>query len=380
MSRRNLARELYPASTDANALNALRQCLHRMKQWLGPEALQADNQFVGLTTGVWEVKRPPTRHTSFPPTPTPGQAAAKAFQKLVTEVAQLDTEEARLILLGSKTVADSLPLSDWHDLLALTAPRSMKEAHAYDHMASCARYCHRTLMFQRAVTLHTRVFRQAMQANRPNLVSRSSSWLLFSFVEMGDMEAARKWLPTVIGSDRTNAGLLFAANARACCAWNALDLTSASEQFDRASRLIHTASRTDQAHYWSNFAVFCAEAGHVSESRDNIARAKALLVPGLDVVSDINCRLADAICARQAGSPAVAVDSLRGCHESESRRGDMLSALYCDEYLAEALACIGEKADAVRLWRNSEQRRLAGGGRLTPRLQAMKSRIEAMIA
>lgn len=378
--RKAAALRLYAGSTDAKALNALRQTVHRLRVWLGPDALTADYRYIGLATDRWVVNR--TDSPTEPPEAQvpPGEAVAASFRDLLINLAGLDPEEARAMLSNGRVILDSLPIGVLIGLLKQTAPHSARDHFAYEHLAATARYHHRTCQFSKSLSAHQRVFRFAEQNRRYSLGSLAASWILFNLVEMGDMASAMDWLPTVVGSDRTNAGKLFAANARACFMWNGMDLEGAGEQFGRASRLIHLASRTDQAHYWSNYAVFLAEAGMFGEAPNAIAKAWDLIIPGLDAISVTSTCLAQALVAKGNGDLDHAAHILSKTRAEEASRGQTLSVCYCAELESEVLAMQGKKQQALRLWEMAERKRLVGGGSLTPRLQGYKARVEALTA
>lgn len=374
--RRALAHKIYPLSAGQASMNALRQTVFRLRQWLGAEAIRAEDRALALDPSRWQVvvSKPPEHEGGT------GSRIRDSFKSLVHDLSTLDVEAARSLFLGGRRLAESLPLNDLADLLKATRPNSNKEHGAMEHMLYHGRYYHQTLQFNRAETAHLRVFRLATQSKRHAVSSSAAAWLLFTYVEKGDLVAARSWLAQVVNGDRTISGRLFAANAKACYLWNTMEQSDARDQFDFASRLLHHSSQADQAHYWSNFAVFAAESRETSLYEDCAARARSLAVPGIDMISEHNILLASAIVLRDKGEHAQSISVLDTLRRNESARGHTLGVVYEMETAAETYAAMGHKSAAIHLWSEAEAMRAAGGGKLTPRLQAMKSRIKSLTA
>lgn len=379
VERKALARKLYPLSTGPAAMNALRQTVFRLRHWLGPESVRTEDRTLGLETSLWRVSVNKAQDEQSHDWST-GSAIRDSFKGLVYDLASLDADAARSLFLGGKKLAESLPLSDLADLLKATRPNSNKDEGAIEHMLYHGRYYHQTVQFSRAEAAHMRVFRLATQSKRHTAASTAAAWLLFTYVEKGDFVSAKSWLSQVVNGDRTISGRLFAANAKACYLWNTLDRADARDQFDKASRLLHHSSASDQAHYWANYAVFAAETGDIGLYEDCAARAKSLAVPGIDMISEHNILLANAIVLRGKGEHTQSINVLETLRRSEAARGHTLGVVYEMETAAETYAAMGHKSAAIRLWNEAETLRFAGGGKLTPRLQAMKSRIKSLTA
>ncbi|MBX3111611.1 MAG: hypothetical protein KF857_06340 [Fimbriimonadaceae bacterium] len=380
LERRAVAARLYPEASERAAFNALRQTVHRLKQWLGAEAVVSDAKSIGLSPDLWEVESQEVEPGTYVLKQDDKPVNTGSFKDLVMHMATLDKEVARGLLLGGREIAINLNLPDLYDLLKAATPTSMKEAGAYEHLAFYGRYFHKTALFNKAIAAHTRVYRHAGQNRRHALMSNAAAWLLFTYVEMGDMATARQWLPEVVGSDRSHAGRLFAANAMACCLWNDMEIDDTYAEFEKAAKVIYSASRSDQSHYWSNYAVFAAESGRFALSEECQERAASLRVSGLDTVSKGNCLLASALCQRHAGDFAGAVSTLEQYRAEEAARGQELGVVYANEALAETRAMMGQHLLARKLWATAERTRAAGGGMLTPRLKAMRARTFGLLA
>lgn len=393
--RRELAGLLYPGSTRAAAQGAFRQTLHRLRTWLGPDAVECAPRRIRLAPGGWAIRVPTgdgsTRLAIAPPVEHPWADSVRsawsrarppaepepfeAFRASVEAASALDRDTGRAILVGGRHLLDAMSIDAVSSLLACTRPADRRDPWA------CAYQEVRAWLFFRAAALGDaaqailRAHRLAHHQRSVPDIARTQAMAVFILLELGDERAAADLVAHMPEAGGSLEYRLLQVHARAALLWNANDLDAALKLMHASEALLEGAARAQRVHFWSNQAVLAAEAAELDASLRADQSCREILVEGLDVAALQVLELAAgtrAIVERRCGD---AIATLAALAEGARTRGWNVTARYASEALAEAEALEGNATRAKIAWRSIMADRRRSGIRPTARVRARSRRI-----
>jgi len=309
-----------------------------------------------------------------PVQPVPSGGAAD-FAAAVRSVAFTDPDTARRILVGGTTMANCLPVDTVGALLGLTKPKDRRDPVAIEYLEMQRFLFERLGFFAEAKATATRAYRWASLQRKPGDMIRAGALLCFMEIEDGQMGEAAAWVDFLQHSLKADTRSLLFCNAKAAYLWNMNRLDEAVAQMGQAIRRVPSADRETRLHFWTNFAVLCAEASVWEQGADALTEARSLAIPGLDLMSIMTQDLAEATTLMAEREAGAAVKLLEGIQSTAVDRGFELPHWYATEAMAEALTIEGRVSEGKRVWAGIQAHRLGRCARLTPRLLARRSRI-----
>ncbi len=397
-SRSEIADLLYPGKSSAASRAALRQCLLRLRTWLGEAAIELDLDRLRLSDRLWTTDldrgEPAAGRASITPdlqhpwldSLRSGQTRSRAdpepnelierFHAVIKNTAAVDCDVARSLLIGGSLLVDSLKIDVAKSLLSATIPKDRRDPLACEYLELLATIQLRSGAISVATSTYLRAHRLALQAQDPVAVGRVHALVLFSILEAGNLATARDWYLSMPTGKGVAPSRLLINSAQSAFHWNANRCEEAIECVDRSKLSIKGTDRLHRLHFWRNYAVLCAEAGRTELSEEAEMCARELLVPGIDVLSVSILELARGtrlMAQDQAAEAKIVFDQLA---KDLGERGWIFNKLYAEEAGAEALARCGELTQASQMWRAAKAKRTQMGGRLTPRLAARQARLQ----
>lgn len=395
-SRQAVGEMLYPLLAPAKRAGAVRQAIFRLRAWLPTIGLQTEGRQLRLSD-TWEMSiemgggrtatglqiAPDLSHPYVDalrmrlasPTEDASEGPERKLFDTVRSIALTDVEVARQILCSAPQFACLLPQSDLTWLLGLTRPQTRGATMACEHEELTAGLHVWMGQLRRARNSYLKAFRIASQIRDPAAIARTSSLVMFTLIELGEMEEAGQWLATLMASDRADSMRLLVLNAKAAFFWNNNQLDEALATMRSARSSVKRATRTEQAHYFSNLAVLEAESGLIDTATQTIAQGEALIQGPQDRGFKFNLLLARAEVESclQHGERAAAL--LEAAIASAEAAGLEVMRWYLLESRAEVAYREGQMQFAHSLWRSVEADRMNECVRLTPRVLARKHRI-----
>ena len=395
LTRTEIARRLHGGKDGVSGNNALRQSLFRLRAWLGPELCSVDKDRVGLVGDEFRFNAEPIdgrgNRGFFPDLDHPwveefrrhhrlqsGQSdptdPMTRWAEVIRDVAQSDLDAARGLLVGGPGFIDRLDVGLATELFELTRPRIQTDSWSWEHSMLYGEKLSHSNRFAEGLAHIAEGARIAHRLDNPFLFERSTLSYAGWLIEIGNVAGAGRRLARLKES-RHSFNALDRANSLACYHWNLTHWELARAEFQKGMKLLDRSSAVQQQHFLRNYAYFAAELGLTQEFEES-SSACAGLVAG----PTAKHMLFVLDCAR-AIHRAREVDLYDGLEQiSLLIESDFASVQSCQQlYLHEAAATIesrlGNATSARNRWRKAEQMRTEHGGRLTPRLQAMREAV-----
>lgn len=396
-SRSFVARKLYPDADSERARVALRQCLCRLRDWLGDDQIEGSNGGLRLV-GKWRISprdKKTTRGRSIeffmdldhpwideirrdicdaPPTPV-HDPAPEAWANAVETSALLDPDIARAILVSAGNLADLLPVHRVQSLLAITRPRERTDSAACEHLILQALTLYRVAALRESVSPFLRAHRIATQTGSRSMCATTASLVMYSYLEAGDVAASDHWITHLQSYERSAMSRIEVMNARAAYLWNMNDLEGAAAVYRSGISLMAGSSRLQRLHFWTNYGVLLSDLGMREETELALLEADQLTLPIPHLNFHFTAQLARNTVIGLRGDWDEACSRLCDQCDEEQQAGHALNAIYAKEAMAETCLRMGDLSRAKRAFREAEASRLASAGRLPPRLIARKARI-----
>lgn len=388
VSRLTLAKAVHPEQHHALAQNALRQTLHRLRKWLGPEFIRAAKQQVALV-GDWQVLHPKEfgakigdlpshpvfdRYLQEARAESAPVGSSKLFD-LVIDLARQDVDIARDVLVSAPVLIESCSEVEVWRMFQATRPSKANSTRAAEYFILRSQQAMRFADFNRAIEDAINGYRIARHSNRRTLLAEAASMILFHCLEAGDMDQASFWLSELFDLQSVVSTRVLAINAEIAFYWNAGDVERAAVNILRGKRAVKRASRRTKLHFYVNASVFKAENRQPNEAVDFLELAESLAVPGFDIASSQMVRLAKGEIELASGNPARAIsicqESMALPFFSEFRAGQN----YFFALLARSYARLGDREMAEMYWNMNESCRRQAGGSLAPRLAAQRAEV-----
>lgn len=399
LDRRQLADTLFPGSSPENRLGALRQTLFRLRRWLPDLRVAADHSRISLLSEVHldlrlsngvnavglaladGIDHPVIARFRAVRSEEPDEGSElpeELHYRAVVSIAAVDREAARMMLCGAPSVGFLLAPGKLAHLLDLTRPAHLAEPKAIEHLEMTAIHLYWIGRIDAAVKTYLRAFKLAKSRRDGSAMARAAAYLLFLFIEWGEMGAAREWLAVLGDADRTEQQRLLLMNARASFLWNDNRLAEAVEMMRAAEPMMRSASHWDRAHYFANRAVLTSEFGDRTATAEDLAAANEAIVGRHDFASRVCVKLVEATLLAWQAEERSCRQVLEESLSMSLAAGHACGRWYTSELRAELLARFGRTEEAWRRWRTVEEDRLQSCVRLTPRLEARKRRIRAI--
>lgn len=392
--RAELAARLYPRQSEAGARGALRQTIKRLRDWLGADVLEvagsrcrlAQAWTIGLnlsdgTPAPRELLCPGLGHEWLDDLKRQWRSnhndsdQTDEFVRFVELVSKLSTDEGRAILVAGQALLWNLRADTVSRLIALTRPTRRTDPCSPEYaemvgliepyIGSLARAC-RSLEY---------AYRIGLDQNCGAVLDRIACWGVFSAIESGDTAAARRWEGRLGSSNRFQT---LTANARAALSWNCDRLDEAMSIMQAARSKVASAERSQQVHFWANFAALAADLGDIEGSLQADEKCLKLAVPRLDgryLASAALASVGRQVQRRDYSGATTAVTKLR---ETFDEKGWVLAGLYAAELQADLAVKQGDAQRAKRLWAAAIAARERAEGVLNPRLRARVQAIELL--
>lgn len=389
-SREEVAKKLYPGSDRERRANALRQCIFRLRQWLGDSILQTEGDRIRLYPGKFSIDLSFEDGTEA----NPGQIAPglhhdwideirlakgprseeariplmKGFTDSVRQIASYDPDAARGLFVSAANLSDHFSLEDWILITSAVRPSSDSDPHAADYYAMGAWMVYKNGLFDEAI-------RQANLAlhckpSRKTAISMATM-LFYAAIERCDERGgvdARRLLNDLRWNDGQDAiGM--------CLFWNSGESHEAIAARNRMMASAHKFSRTEKLHFWLNAAYFSADVGDVSASDDALTEASSLITEQSDLASITlfhNVRAKTLLLKREAEAAQKAILQAK---EASRRFGRVLQDVYVLETQSEITATLGQYEQARIEWSTFLRRRLRMGVGITDRLKRQQERV-----
>jgi len=388
-----LAAELFPDSPSAEAGNALRQSLHRLRKWLGDGAISCSGRSVELSPCCWTVIPDVFSEEKVEGALLVGvlhpalekyrslwsrsrgvslDETAQALVSAVTTIAPHDRFAARAIFVSGGAIINRVGLEDLRKLLEATKPGPSECLHGLQYYEQQGFYYMRQACVKGVITSFTRAFRISERLRDSAGRSRMASELACAFIELGEMQRAAYWLDKVRVGKNPSSNLMI-ETSRASFHWNQGHCTAALETMDEARTYLPEADRPSVARFWVNYSLLSAEAGRSKASEDAVLRADELTKSAGPIVQS-TLRVARAIQLASSGKLYDSIDLLTETLQTTVSFEHRMGAMYIEEALAEVYASAGCSADAKNTWRSAQAKRSA---KLNPRNLARYRRILA---
>lgn len=400
--REECAARLYPDSPQAGALNALRQTLFRLRRWLGPGAIESEEHRLRIAPGAVrvDVHLPDGREAAgaliAPGIAHPwlealrersngaevgeeGPGPVAAYLTAVEEVSAVDLDAARCLLVGGREMAQRVDPGRMLELVRRTRPHRRADVCAVEHAELQGELLYRTLALSEAEQAFRRAVRLATHHGDREAVCRTEAMLGFVLLESGRLEDARNVAALLPHPRRGAAGQLMGTSLAAELLWSEGRLSEALKTLEGARPFVESQGRHAKLCYWCNLAVLAAEVGHLEKVQEGRERAAALSNPFVDHWASLMLGLAEGEELMVRRRPEEAAVRLEQVVCVARREGFPLRSLYAMEAEAEALARAGDPRRAWITWRSAERLRQRAGLRPTPRLEARKGRLLALV-
>jgi tetratricopeptide (TPR) repeat protein len=297
------------------------------------------------------------------------------FAMAVETAARIDPDTGRSLLVGGTLLTDSLSVDQFGTLLGLTQPKDRRDPLAFEHLGLRSALYFRLGYHREAKDGYKSAYRLAIQQRRPAQIITAGAMVLFLEIEDGQLGEAAAWVDYLQNARNADTKSLLFCNAKATYLWNMNRLDEAVAQMRQAIRRIPSEDRATRLHFWTNFAVLCAEANELESCQDALAEARSLGIPGLDIFRLVTLDLAEATYLMAVKRTDEAIALLESNRAICAQRGHEPADWYSVEAKAEALAIAGRVTEAKRLWSQIQAIRLGHCTRLTPRHMARRARI-----
>lgn len=375
--RKSIASLLFPSGTSSNSLQAVRQCIFRLRRWLGDDWVKTTAQHV-QAVGDWTLEMVPMDQLTAPCRYThqfiqqlvaapkvDRSSILESFQQSVIQTSEIHLDSARAILISTPTLAHSLHTGDLFRLLHRVRPQTRSDPFAFEFCEMCAWLCLHRGQFLESEDWLRRAGRIAHHSGGLTERTRTLSLLLFLMIEKGDRGSSESLLSDLT-RPAAKAGLLAEA-AKVAYWWNFGQMDDALELIKGHWGKVRGGSARDRLHFWSNCSVLGAECGDHDFVWRALEQCEGLLVPGLQIEPRANMQFArHLIAARnqklQAGS------ELEKVAEELAQFGRPIMSLYALEFAAVAHTFLGNNVSARSCWRKAETGRKQIGARVTPRI------------
>lgn len=397
-SRHELANLLYPDSEEHSKRTALRQSLLRLRRWCGPDCIEEKQGLIRLSEGAWSydltlangegalasmiapnLDHPWIEAIRQSLTPQKQEQAIEAVEDFATAVgnaASIDKDTGRSLLVGGAALIQSLPIEQLRNLLSMTQPKDRRDPFTLEHQQLRAHYYERLGCYREVKETGLRAFRLATQQRKQEAMITSGAYMLFYEIEDGQMGEASAWIDHLQSRLHADTRSLFFINAKAAYFWNMNKHEIAIDLMSQGIRRLASADRSTQLHFWVNYAVLCAEARHLDQADEALNEAKPLVIDQFDQPRIQTISYARAIVHMHRGNCDESVQMLRTLASiSYNDHYSLPGIWYANEGLSDALMSRGDLAEARSIWLANEKSRLSFCTRLTPRLQARRSRV-----
>ncbi len=358
LDRAYAALQLYPDNDPESARAALRQSIYRLQRWLGEGAIEATVDHLRLRS-PWAVEVQEVggelddelahpwlvelraAALSVPKDDKPSPHAA--FIDLVSSASKIDPDEGRALLVAGRNRLWHLRREEVLALLGATRPTRADAPNAALYLEVRGGYEYRIGQLAASHKTYMRALRLAQNQGQSGDARSIASNILFGLAEAGMSRTANAWLDQLIASGASD---LLIRHGLAACAWNEGRLEEALTIYEAARPLLQATGRQERLHFWVNYAVASAEAGHLdrcAEGQEMLLRES--LTPG-DVRIHENLAYAKGWAALKDRNPGEAIRRLSGMQPGNWE----LHALYKVEALAVAYGSAGELPQARRSW------------------------------
>lgn len=373
----------------------MRQCLSRLRKWLGADALRESNGAV-MVRGDWRVDLSIASGEAVEPEDIapeldhpavdeirerwarPAGGTSNAVTTLVATLHSVSTADpitGRSLLVAGQSILWDAGAKDVTELLNRLRPASRREPLTVDFLEFRGIVRSLRCRFDGALACLQGAYQLAKETKVAD-ADRVAASALFVAVEAGLADEAIRWNSLV---SRPANQLAYSALAAASYAWNQADYPTALNILRSANRLMADTDRASQLHYWSNLAVLAAEAGELTlaEEAADVCRDVRQL-PGGSIMA-INVKFAQSLVAIARRRPLEAKSILKGAMPEAERLGWVLTKVYNMDYLAIALGRLGDAAGARNHIEWSARRLQLGGARLNRRRLVLRARALASI-
>jgi DNA-binding SARP family transcriptional activator len=404
LQRSRVAELLYPNT--ASSANAFRQSLFRLRNWLGDgcieqdgyrirlvpsaftheysidgDSVAAESSFAGGATHAWvrQIRVSLSRMGSA----VEGEdfeTVTSLFFQSVFETSKWDKDVARELLVGGRSLTSHLNSDELGTLLENTAPRDRRDPFVAEHRELLASNYLKQGEIRRAIEQYSLAAKLARHQSNWGVCYSTGAMKMLSEIESGnfiDATETYRELESIPGAKSTS---LIMVNAQACFLWNQNHLDRALAVMRSGIRKIDSAGRAERLHFFSNYALLCAEAEQIQEARTAMKEVDLIRKPYLDHVADSISALAQAMIQLQTGDVSSAQKTLLDSRHKIVANRNVVSDWYTAEILAECYATKGDAKRAQIVWNESEKARQAMGLKLTPRVRKRKERIRRLLS
>ncbi len=394
VARRTAANRLYPAEDESQARQALRQTLHRLREWLGAEAIEATADHLRVD-GQWSIDLmlPDGKAATF------GLIASeldhewidevrlnwsrdavnqlgdadKAFFDLILSTAVLDPDAARAMLPMGRPNLCRFDPSTLAQVLTATRPANPDAPFAAAYYEIRGMYEGASCNFRIAIQFLEKAFRIATAQGQHKDANRAAGHLLYCHIECGDEAAANVWSSRLRHSP-WNA--LFSNGAIASEMWNRNDHAGAIEFMLSSEHLLKSAAREERLHFWSNLSILAAEASDTTTSRKAADACLGEQLTSADSYWQRTLKHSLGWRALRRSDGEEAMVNLT----DESNSPWVLTRLYSNEVHALLHAIRQNRSAALRCWSASTATLSTGGAGLNPRRKALRAQIRSLLA
>lgn len=387
-ARSEVAAKLFPAGDQAKRMNALRQCILRLRNWIGDDELEVHPRFIRLSPGKWsleieegeaadlceiipwiehpwidEIRR--RRRTAA------ARSAVSPMAGLIHSIEQVakdDVDAARGLFVSAYDLADSFSVQEFYDLASILRPLQTASPFAAEFRIACAWMSYRNGHIEESVR-QAKLAEQSTQ--RPEVLAHAASLRYYAGIERNDDKeiaaARRRLLETNLAYNIDHIDM--------CLFWNKGLFAEAIEARNKAITRLHESPRNHQLNFWLNSGYFASDYGDRGACREACEEAAKLIVPSLDGGHLITYHNVQAKMHLLEHNADAAQRSLGEARDIFRRFGRKISALYIQETQSEVTAALGQYERARAEWGGFFQRRRSIGMSITARLQRQQSRV-----
>lgn len=393
-----LATQMYPTTSTESADAAFRVTLHRLRSWLGKDAVDSHHGKVRLAQ-AWTIDRklasgelatglrivPGLHHPLVEgvrarwsgPTEASQTDTATKFIQAVTAGAQQDRDLGRSLLVAGAPITESMRPEDVRYLMDLTRPQRNSDPHSAEFLEVAAVLQLREGAVPSAIALLLRAYRLAIRAGGHSTAMRVGHRIAFLHTEVGDFDEAATWLNRVKSQRKGKEFIVETTNAEAALAWNANELQMAMSVLATGMKNIDKCPRAERLHYLSNYAVMATEFGDLNLAQELLSRGMEEALHDGDRIFWLACGLVKGSHMLAAGSGSEAVQHFTQLKTQIEQDIDQLGICYAVEWLGEALAKTGNPDRSARYFHSLRENRKQLGCRTNPRIVA---RFEKLLA
>ncbi len=396
-SRHDLANLLYPDSEEHSKRTALRQSLLRLRRWCGPDCIEEKQGLTRLSGGAWSydltlsngegalasmiapnLDHPWIEAIRQSLTPQKQEQAIEAVEDFATAVghaASIDKDTGRSLLVGGAALIQSLPIEQLRNLLSMTQPKDRRDPFTLEHQQLRAHYYERLGCYREIKETGLRAFRLATQQRKQEAMITSGAYMLFYEIEDGQMGEAAAWIDHLQSRLHADTKSLFFINAKAAYHWNMNRHEEAIAQMNQGIKRLPSTDRATRLHFWVNYSVLCAEARQLDQADEALEEARKLVIDQFDRWRILTMKYAEAILHMHRRNCDESIRMFESLAAANQEHYSLPGIWYANEGLSDALMSRGDLAEARSIWLANEKSRLSFCTRLTPRLQARRSRV-----